>query len=354
MKKLTILTVLAIVFAMSANATVWRVNNSPNVDADFSNLQDAENDANVMPFDTLYLEGSASGYGDVDVNKPIIIIGAGYFLEENDSTQSNRLPSVINEVDFRSGSEGSLIMGCMFTSGESVGNIQIRTSNITIARNLVLVNGFYTSNIFGIYIGYDNLNDIIIEDNYIDVHSTYSSGTSHGIYSNKSGLNILIRNNYIRGTSVETIDYAINLSGNLNNSFVIKNNVISANVLTNDGMYMNNILIEGDVSGINNYYFNNLCNSIQFGSSNNNQENVDMTTVFVDYLLKVDNGLQLKAGSPAIGAGFNGEDCGMFGGSTPYKLSGMPPIPAIFTIEQTGIGNSSLPIEVNLKAKSHR
>lgn len=32
---------------------------------------------------------------------------------------------------------------------------------------------------------------------------------------------------------------------------------------------------------------------------------------------------RLKAGSPAIGAGIGGIDCGMYGGATPYKPSGI-------------------------------
>ncbi|OQX80559.1 MAG: hypothetical protein B6D61_01855, partial [Bacteroidetes bacterium 4484_249] len=91
MRKISILTVLAIVFAMSANATVWRVNNNTQVDADFSNLQTAVNDAGVLPYDTLYVEASNTSYGNVDVNKPLIIIGAGYFLNENDSTQAIKM-----------------------------------------------------------------------------------------------------------------------------------------------------------------------------------------------------------------------------------------------------------------------
>ena len=79
-----------------------------------------------------------------------------------------------------------------------------------------------------------------------------------------------------------------------------------------------------------------------------------MSTVFVDHLSEVDNGLILNAGSPAIGAGYSGEDCGMFGGNWPYVLSGIPAIPAIFEIENSGIGTSTTPIQVNLKAKSNR
>ena len=117
---------------------------------------------------------------------------------------------------------------------------------------------------------------------------------------------------------------------------------------------MNNILIEGDVTGSNNFYYNNISDISQFGNENGNQQNVDMNTVFVDHTSGVDNGLILAPGSPAIGAGFEGVDCGIFGGNNPYVLSGIPPIPSIFEITQIGIGSVATPIQVNFKAKSNR
>jgi len=101
-------------FAFNAAATVWRVNNNPGVDADFNNLQTAINDAAVQPFDTLYVEGSNTSYGDIDIDKPLVLIGTGYFLNENDTTQANKNPSKISTVDFNSGSAGSVLKGFSF------------------------------------------------------------------------------------------------------------------------------------------------------------------------------------------------------------------------------------------------
>lgn len=103
----------------------------------------------------------------------------------------------------------------------------------------------------------------------------------------------------------------------------------------------------------NGYYYNNISNSTQFGSSNGNQQNVNMNNVFVGITgNSIDGQWQLKTGSPAIGAGFNGVDCGMFGGDFPYILSGLPPIPAIYYHIQT-IDNINHILNVTIKAKSH-
>jgi len=46
-----------------------------------------------------------------------------------------------------------------------------------------------------------------------------------------------------------------------------------------------------------------------------------------------DSLLRLAPNSPAFGAGYDGVDIGMFGGSDPYILSGIPPFPWIYEIE---------------------
>ena len=57
--------------------------------------------------------------------------------------------------------------------------------------------------------------------------------------------------------------------------------------------------------------------------------------------LTFDNRYELKAGSPAIGAGVGGIDCGAFGGETPYKLSGIPFVPLIYQVNAPTTGNAS-------------
>ncbi len=93
---------------------------------------------------------------------------------------------------------------------------------------------------------------------------------------------------------------------------------------------------------------------LQFGIENGNQSNVDMTTVFVgEEGNSTDGQYQLKQGSPAIGAGYDGEDCGAFGGATPYILSGLPAIPAIYFFISPAVGSSATGLSVQIKAKAH-
>lgn len=55
----------------------------------------------------------------------------------------------------------------------------------------------------------------------------------------------------------------------------------------------------------------------------------------------------MAAGSPAIGAADDGSDAGVFSGIEPYILSGMPPVPSFYAIENGGR------IRISFGAKSH-
>lgn len=64
MKSLSLLFVFLLVSAAS-HSNVWRLNNLPGTDADFTSLQEAHDDFFVEDGDTLYLEASSGSYGDL-------------------------------------------------------------------------------------------------------------------------------------------------------------------------------------------------------------------------------------------------------------------------------------------------
>jgi len=325
--KITILLIIAAFSILTANATVWRVNNNPGIDADFTNFTTAQNMASAN--DTLYFEGSTVSYGNIAITKPLIIIGPGYFLTENPQTQANLNNATFGTITFNTGSSFSKIMGLVIT-----GTITINVGNIEIIKNKLQDITFKSTTSFSnIYIG----------DNYV---------SSEGAISNSSGSeiinNIVISNNFFYG-------YYGGIG--LPNNFycVISNNIFNnSNINVFNSTLINNIQPSGAQTLNNNVYFNNIGNGTQFPNNNNNQQNVNMNNVFVGATgYSTDGQWQLKAGSPAIGAGNDGTDCGIFGGLTPYVLSGMPSIPAIYEINMPASGNNVSGINVTVKAKSH-
>lgn len=136
-------------------------------------------------------------------------------------------------------------------------------------------------------------------------------------------------------------------------SAIIYNNVIKGYVKLYYTDFYNNILRIGNFYPYTETtYYNNIGNSEQFEpcGENGNQCNISMSTVF-ENTGSTDGKWQITTGSPAISAGVTGEDCGMFGGTMPYKLSGIPSeLPVIYYFHAPGAG-FTIPVEI--KAKSH-
>lgn len=352
MKNLRTIFIVAFIALLTlANATVWRVNNRPNVDADFTTLLNAYNGASAG--DTIFLEGSPFSYGGCTFQKQLTVIGAGYWLNENDSTQNYKESSKVGALLFYGGGQGTVIEGLDITFfTNSAIAISINTDNITIRRNRINPwsgnNAAYYAH--GIVLG-GAYSSITIEQNWIEPVAGYPNH-GRGIIFSTYCLNTIIRNNIIH---CDTNEIAIGMTiENEATSLIISNNAIMGYFYTYYTSHYNNIILWGTyTAGTGDINSNNLCDETQYPAVNGNQQNVDMTTVFEDYTTYIDNGYLLKTGSPANGAGVLGVDCGAFGTNDPYVLSGMPPIPAIFDVEMDqSIGTTTLP--VTIKAKSHK
>lgn len=331
MKKFTIIS--GLIFALffsntNVNATVWRVNSAPGSDADYTSIQAAHDAATTLNGDTLYIEGNASGVGGLDCSKQLIIIGTGYFIAENPETQASPLSSQVSGIRFLSGSEGSKLMGIYCN-----GSIQLQTSDIFITRCFVYANTAIQTAAY-------NVGNIVITQSYI---SSYYGPYYSALYFPYSETNILISNCYLYGT----------ISSGQNFSGIFTNNVVYGSIDLYNSILKNNILYEyGSFTDHNCVYTNNISFNASFGTANGNQSNVNMGTVFVGATgNSTDGQWMLKAGSPALGAGENGVDCGMFGGAFPYILSGMPNIPSIYYLNTPAIPSSV--IDVAIKAKSN-
>jgi hypothetical protein len=215
------------------------------------------------------------------------------------------------------------------------------------------------------------VNNVLVTQSFIYQGRATSGTCSFSYYTralqlegNNSG--ILISNNIIKhytkagGTTCGTF-YAIEMS--TTSTAVFNNNVITGTFMAYNSVVTNNIQIVGGANGdyvtsgtYPNTSTNNIGHSSQFGTLNGNKSNVTMTTVFAytpgnEY---TDNHYKLKALSPALGAGVGGIDCGVFGGTTPYILSGIPGIPAIYRATVPVMGTTSSGININIKAKARK
>ena len=338
MKNLSLIFILLIIFCIhNINGAVYRVNNT-GADADYTSAQNAHDAASAG--DTLYIEASPTSYGNLTISKKIHIFGTGYFLGENMELQASVIPSSFNNIYLASGCDESTIQGLTVLIDILVsGNPAF--SDVIISRNYILGGiKFSTSGL---------VEDIFIMNNYITGnHVNYSIYTSGA--SNK---NLIILNNiFIYGSIYSRIDLHSQTSA------VFINNIFdNYSIATTNCDFQNNILLAPSVANIaSNTFSYNICTGTQFPSGNNNQQNVNNASIFVGYPTQgsytSDNKFELLAASPAEGTGNGGVDCGVFGGTQPYILSGIPPIPTIYKFESPNVVTGNFNITVSTRSNN--
>ena len=97
MKNITPILVLLLLPAI-LNAAIWRVDDDPGRIADFTSLQAAVDDNQVMPDDIIYIAGTAIDYGTVIISKRLFVFGPGYLLTENTGESAAVSPATFTQI----------------------------------------------------------------------------------------------------------------------------------------------------------------------------------------------------------------------------------------------------------------
>lgn len=312
--------------SQTAEAKIWRVNNNPGVNADFTSLAVAVANVSVVSGDTIHVEPSATTYTFPTITKNLVIIGNGYLLTgagSNAGLQENTLTSRVGGFSFSTGSTGTRILGIEVTAtfdfpGNS-GNVNITFEKcrftafgLTLAASTTYSNITIRKCFFAVGLNFSStatVNNFTIE-NCILNSNIFWFNTSTG------GTGNVFRNNVFK-TSGDVQLTAFYVANNLflcgqNSTFLncnVKNNIFTFN---QTGVTVGPLSVNG----------NNLVAQTEASLIVNTGSN--------------DGRFQLAGGSPAIGGGVdisgNKPDCGAFGGNDPYKLSGIPGIPTIYAL----------------------
>jgi hypothetical protein len=335
MKKLcTILLCGLITILVTANS--YRVNNqlTDNPSAGIYTTLQAAHDA-ASNGDTIMVEGSPLIYGDAfSCTKSLVIKGPGYFLDENNDISANKIAARFsNQFTLAEGSSGTVLMGIV----HQFSYISVNTNNITFRRcQLELL---ATEN---------GVSDLALSGCYFETASIYPNIGSNLV------TNLIVTNCIIRGP--------INILTGSTGTFI--NNIFTSNIIfIPTGFVMkNNILFNTDNTSVTLPALDaavsyNMSISDHFGTANNNKANVSATALFVgDATESTDGKWQLKAGSPAIGAGepigTTPVDCGAYGGLQPYILSGLPAGPVIYELNVSSYAKPDGKLPMTIKVKS--
>ncbi len=278
---------IAAAFAVSficqnAQAKIWRVNNTSNYKGGktlygdnlggtvsnpvFAQLSDANssNLVSVNSTDTIHLEGTNIVYDGVYLTKNMVIIGTGYFLNENPNVSNTVSEAEVKFVAFDAGSGGSQLIGVHV--GGSTG-IVINVSKILIKRCLIDYSINVTYNISDIFV-LQNYFTNIANDNNSAIFNHVNGFPTNFIFDNNICKKILWFAAYV--TSVFNAEECNNnvfdcpaISGSpsiLMNTTSFKNNILKTSAAT---VNINANVVSSDVS-----YNTSASATSQFGTTN--------------------------------------------------------------------------------------
>lgn len=327
MKKTLLLAAFILAAFTQSYAKIWRINNNAGVAADFTTVGAAIASASVVSGDTLHIEASANSYpvSGSQITKSLTYIGVGYFLDPADAgapantgLQVATNTSSLQFLRLGAGADGSKFIGITIA-----GSIYFNGANNVTIEKCLITSGIYFES--GTNNNFTFKKSFIANSNQINMSAT------------------AVLNNFVCENNMFYNSAFVNLPNLVGSGNIFRNNTIGGF----NGMTLGNTYIANNIFGItpqcnfvNCTIKNNLfqINQTLPGTATNNQLSVNMTNVVVGGTTgSLDSRWQLKPGSPAIGAGLTvgavvSPDCGAFGATDPYKLSGIPDIPTIYTM----------------------
>lgn len=352
---------LAMLFVatLSLGQTIRRVNNNEGITGTnvYRTIQEAHDAA--ANGDIILVEPSRTSYGDLLCSKRLTIYGNGYWLDYNGGTsKSNPNPTLLGTVDFAPGSSGSEI------SGFQTGDINVRAvSGIKVNRNHTWAFNVYAKFVSGVGpTEYADVSDITFTQNYCTGGVLVLGEDFGDIYTISD---LTISNNYL-WSFIEATFHVWN--------GIFRNNTINEVVIVRiaNSIFENNILLAianetdaFDVTPPETGSFYAISSSLNYNASTyhlfpgsvgtGNQNELDPAAHFVTPTsgASSDALFKLKEDSSLRTAGSGGTEIGMYGGATPYIVSGIPPIPAITNLKTTGTGSAAVPLTVTFSAKSY-
>ncbi|MCH8569089.1 MAG: hypothetical protein LAT67_12520 [Balneolales bacterium] len=340
--------------------TVHVVNNTSgapdgsNVYASIQEAIDAASDGDV-----LHIIPSGDSYGNFTLNKSLQIYGIGF---NPDTDAPGR--SLVGQITITSSGSNSSIEGVVASTINFEDPQEFTVSNILIQK----------SRINGLRIP-DNPSDeqqvagLILQGNIIHASSVNNSSIDFPTDSKVS--NFVVSNNIFTGNNHRI--KAGNGAIFRNNLFLSDGSSASYTFLTlRNALVANNIFLgsrPNDFTQAVSITETSFQNNLSFGSSNDefpletndnsgsgNLVNIDPQFASLDASDDVWQfsswDATLESGSPAIGAGTDGTDLGIFGGSNPLDMTGVP-LPLIQLLDVPALVGQNEDLDITIRARGN-
>lgn len=350
MKKTILLSALFICTISSLKSTVYTVSNNtalPGSPGQYTTVAAAMSAASNG--DTIYIQPSATTYGNITVTKSLTFIGAGYYPQT-----TSGLKSEVGNVSFGNGSSNSKLLG-LYVNGSIGMSNTFAVSNYTVSRCFV-----FDAN-FGVGTPTPSGN-ILFENNiHYAGYVVFSPNATNTIQNN---LFMSGNSSYLAGSNSITTDYVRNNTFLCGTSPIIdlKNDVVENNIFYSNFPNTSNATNTFN----NNYVFGS--STIPYGTNvgSGNVSNTTPTWNVFTCGMSLANLPQINSydwrpvsGHACINGGTDGTDIGMTGGASPmyrypapYPLTGEPAIPQV---REVTIPVSSVPaggtLNINVKAR---
>ena len=337
---------LAVLFftSMPLMATTLRINNNLTTDKTnriYASLQEANDDVATKAGDTLLVDGSIKIHANFNCSKKLIIIGPGYLLTQNVG-QASTVPATTQSINFLAGSEGSVIIGLTFSSYDPNYAPHVFVNSISIIR-CYLTNGLYIS---------ASISNMIVIQNYFLSNGLTAIRVSD---INNSFSGITLKNNIFNGDL-----YIVRASSYIKAIFSnVEHNIFLGNIQIESSTFRSNIIASttSTLDIISPSIQNNITLGTQLSAYATNQSYKDNTQLFVGLTAannkSPDGQYKLIAGNAFATAGYNNEEPGIFGGTEPYVLSGIPTIPTIYELQADAVANKQDGLNVTIKARAN-
>jgi hypothetical protein len=371
MKKTIILSVIILLTTITTQAKIWRVNNDASKGANFATLQLANDNASVLNGDTVHLEPSSNAYTAASINKALVIIGNGYFLTgagSNASLQQNTATSLINNINFTSASAGA--------GAPNTGAFGASLAGVTVSSSVTFTNvsGVTVSrcNIQGIsFSGYGNT-----AAQGLKITKCFLKGSTNTTgFTGTPSVDVTFENNIF---STEVGQGGNNVQFNLPTTMkgLFRNNVFNdfvaplafSNFYVTNNIFLQTNTIALNATNVNNVYKNNIFvianpgNGLVGGTAGN-VVSVNFANIFTanPTLGTGDARFQIIAnatnpafqGGETIGAVIT-PSCGAFGATDPYRLSGIPAVPAIYSLTiPSGVATGATSMQISVSTRSN-
>ena len=312
-QKFSLFATVFLALATQSFATVHTVSNRTPVPGQFNSIDAAITAATAG--DTIYVHGSQANYYTATLNKRLTIIGTGHKVPNSDS-----LTSDLDYLYMQDGADGSKIIGMKMYY------VHIQQSNIdsvTFERNSISYQFRFDGNLC----------------DYWTIDGNLLSYTGACIQANNQDMDFFtIKNNVLNGY-LENFNY----SGN-NVNLVIANNLFLHPTTAFSSWFRyayiyNNIFYSADPqsgsqAGV---AFSNNLKYTGTGTFPNGTNQTGVDPMFVNYdggNFAYGDDYHLQPGSPAIAAGNDGLDLGVYVGNGHFNQTGTPAIPQVrsFTI----------------------